>query len=166
MHQSIRRNLTLVLPALLAGSLTLAVPAMADDAPKPAKKDTALALKPPQATLTTSVEPAEAKPGETVSFKVTAKLDAGFHVYKYSKENVDGPVPTSFDFFDRAGLETDGDWKASAEPEKHKDPNFPDLATVEYSRRRSDLDHQAQGSGIRGGGKENAPLPGALHDLR
>lgn len=105
---------------------------MADDAPKPAKKDTALALKPPQATLTTSVEPAEAKPGETVSFKVTAKLDAGFHVYKYSKENVDGPVPTSFDFFDRAGLETDGDWKASAEPEKHKDPNFPDLATVEY----------------------------------
>ena len=36
--------------------------------------------------LTTSVEPAEAKPGETVTFKVTAKLDPGYHIYKYSKE--------------------------------------------------------------------------------
>ena len=136
MHQSIHRNVTLVLPAILAGmlagSLAMTAPAMADDAPKPAKKDNAEALKPTQATLTTSVEPAEAKPGDTVSFKVTAKLDPGFHIYKYSKENGDGPVPTSFDFFDHAGLETEGDWKASRDPEKHKDANFPDLAAVEY----------------------------------
>ena len=106
--------------------------ALADDEAKPAKKDTAAALKPSQATLTATVEPAEAKPGDTVTFKVTAKLDSGFHIYKYSKEQGEGPVPTSFDFFDRAGLETEGEWTASRDPEKHKDPNFPDLASVEY----------------------------------
>jgi thiol:disulfide interchange protein DsbD len=136
MHQLNRRNFALVLQSILAGmlvgSLTLPVPAIADDTPQPAKKDNAAGLKPSQATLTASVEPAEAKPGDTVSFKVTAKLDSGFHIYKYSKENGDGPVPTSFDFFDRAGLETDGEWKASRDPEKHKDANFPDLAAVEY----------------------------------
>jgi Thiol:disulfide interchange protein DsbD, N-terminal len=136
MQRSNGRNLTLVLPVIVAGllasSLTFAASAIADDAPKPAKKDTAAGLKPTQATLTASVEPAEAKPGDTVSFKVTAKLDAGFHIYKYSTENGDGPVPTSFDFFDRSGLETEGEWKASREPEKHKDTNFPDLAAVEY----------------------------------
>jgi Disulphide bond corrector protein DsbC len=136
MYRSNRRNLTMMLPSILAvmlaGSLTSLVSAIADDTPKPAKKDNAAGLKPTQATLTASVEPAEAKPGDTVSFKVTAKLDSGFHIYKYSKENGDGPVPTSFDFFDRAGLESEGEWKASREPEKHKDANFPDLAAVEY----------------------------------
>src|SRR5262249_32725439 len=63
---------------------------------------------------------------------VTAKLDPGFHIYKYSKVSGDGPVPTSFDFFDRAGLETEGEWKASREPEKKKDANFPDLDSVEF----------------------------------
>lgn len=136
MHRSNRRNLTLVLlpilAGMLAGSILLPIPAIAEDTPRPAKKDNVAGLKPTQATLTASVEPAEAKPGDTVNYKVTAKLDAGFHIYKYSKENLDGPVPTSFDFFDRAGLETEGEWKASREPEKHKDANFPDLAAVEY----------------------------------
>ena len=105
---------------------------MAYDDAKPAKKDSPAALKPKQATLTASVEPAEAKPGEEVTFKVTAKLDSGFHIYKYSKEHKGGPVPTSFDFFDSAGLEVEGDWTASPEPEKHKDPNFPEVDSVEY----------------------------------
>ena len=82
--------------------------------------------------LTTSVEPVEAKPGETVTFKVTAKLDPGFHIYKYSKTNGPGPVSTSFDFFDTAGLKVEGDWVASREPEKHKDPNFAEVDVVEY----------------------------------
>jgi hypothetical protein len=136
MQRSNSRNLMLVLPVMVAGmvagSLTLPASATADDAPKPANKDTGAGQKPAQATLTATVEPAEAKPGDTVSFKVTAKLDAGFHIYKYSTEKGDGPVPTSFDLFDRAGLETEGDWKASRDPEKHKDVNFPDLAAVEY----------------------------------
>ncbi len=136
MRRQSPRNLTVVLPAivagLLAGFLMVQAKALADDAAKPAKKDTAAALKPATATLTAATEPAEAKPGDTVTFKVTAKLDAGFHIYKYSKEQGSGPVPTSFDFFDPAGLEIDGDWTASRDPEKHKDPNFPDVASVEY----------------------------------
>jgi Disulphide bond corrector protein DsbC len=130
------RNVTLVLPAIVAGLmvgfLMLEAPAMADDDAKPAKKDTAATLKPAQATLTATVEPAQAKPGDVVTFKVTAKLDAEFHIYKYSKEQGEGPVPTSFDFFEPAGLKVEGDWTASREPEKHKDASFPDLDSVEY----------------------------------
>ena len=131
MHRSNRRNLTLVRSVIVAGMLASSVTfdrphAIADDAAKPAKKDTAAGLKPTQATLTASVEPAEAKPGDTVSFKVTAKLDAGFHIYKYSTENGDeAEVPTSFDFFDRAGLETEGEWKASAIPRNTRTLIFP-----------------------------------------
>ena len=71
--------------------------------------------------------------GDTVTFKVTAKLDPGFHIYKYSKvQGAGGPINTSFDFFDPAGLKVEGDWIASTEPEKHKDPNFADIDSVEY----------------------------------
>jgi thiol:disulfide interchange protein len=136
MRRPVSRNLTLVLPlivsAILAGLSASPRPVLADDAAKPAKKDNPKALKPPQASLTASVEPAEAKPGDTVTFKVTAKLDSGFHIYKYSKEQGSGPIPTSFDFFGHPGLEVEGEWTASREPEKHKDPNFPELETVEY----------------------------------
>ncbi len=104
----------------------------AADGPKPIKKDTPLALKSKNVVFTASVEPAEAKPGETVTFKVTAKLDPGFHVYKYSKTQGPGPINTSFDFFDPAGLKIEGDWTPSREPEKHKDPNFAQVDSVDY----------------------------------
>ena len=58
--------------------------------PKPSKPDSRALSKPKNAVLTTSVEPAEAKPGETVTFKVTAKLDPGAHIYKYSKDKAQG----------------------------------------------------------------------------
>ncbi len=68
-----------------------------------------------------------------MTFKVTAKLDSGFHVYKYSKtKEGPGPENTRFDFFDTAGLKIDGDWVPSQPPEKHKDPNFAELDVVEY----------------------------------
>jgi len=130
------RNLTLVLPvivsALVAGLSILPISAPADEPPKPAKKDDPKTFKPTTATFTTAVEPAEAKPGDVVTFKVTVKLEEGYHIYKYSKKQGDGPILTSFDFFDPAGLEIEGDWTASSDPEKHKDPNFPELAAVEY----------------------------------
>jgi thiol:disulfide interchange protein len=102
--------------------------------PQPAKPDSRLQFKPKDAALTTSVDPAEARPGETVTFKVTAKLDPGSHIYKYSKstEHGSGPINTTFDFFDTAGLKVEGDWTPSKEPEKHKDPNFADVDSVEY----------------------------------
>ena len=49
----------------------------AADPPQPAEKDSRPFFKPKNAVLTTSVSPAQAKPGETVTFKVTAKLDPG-----------------------------------------------------------------------------------------
>jgi thiol:disulfide interchange protein len=105
----------------------------ADDAPKkPAKKDFPLALKSPNVQVTAVVEPTEAKPGETVTFKVTAKLDPGFHIYKYAKEQDPGPINTSFDFFDTAGLKPEGDWAPARAPIKHHDPNFANLDAVEY----------------------------------
>jgi thiol:disulfide interchange protein DsbD len=122
----------LVASGLVVGLLSHPGALSAADAPKPAKKDTSARLKSKNAVLTTSVEPAEARPGDHVTFTVTAKLEPGYHIYKYSKEQGSGPVNTSFDFFDRAGLNVDGDWVASREPEKHKDPNFADLDLVEY----------------------------------
>jgi thiol:disulfide interchange protein len=124
----------ILLAALALGALATADSSRADDPPKPAKKDTLAFLKPKNAALTTSVEPARAKPGDTVTFKVTAKLSGGAHVYSYtsSKERAAGPVKTTFDFFDPAGLKVEGDWTPSREPIKHKDSNFPEVDFVEY----------------------------------
>src|SRR5262249_3644463 len=43
-----------------------------------------------------------------------------------------GPIPTTFDLFDTAGLKTEGDWVASRDPIKHNEPVFPDIPFVEY----------------------------------
>src|SRR5690349_18337149 len=88
-HRPQTVNLSAIAASLLAASaifvglLSSPNAVTAADPPKPAKKDTPRALKPKTAVLTTSVEPAEAKPGERVTFKVTAKLEPGFHIYKY-----------------------------------------------------------------------------------
>ena len=104
----------------------------ADDA-KPAKKDSRAASKPKEAKLTTSVSPGEAKPGDTVTYKVTAKLDSTWHIYKYAKEQPDdGPKLTQFDFFDTDGLKLEGDWKPSDDPIKKKEPAFPEIPFLEY----------------------------------
>ncbi len=124
------RKVASTLIALVAG-LGLVGQALADP-PKPAKKDDRLAIQPKNAVLTTAVDPGKARPGETVTFKVTAKLDPGSHIYKYSRESGPGPVSTSFDFFDPGGLKIEGDWTASKEPEREKDANFADLDFVEY----------------------------------
>jgi thiol:disulfide interchange protein DsbD len=121
--------------AAAAGFLGVSSTSEAADPPKPAKRDAPAALRSKNAVLTTSIDPAEARPGDTVTFNVTAKLDPGFHIYKYSKVQGPGPVNTTFDFFDKAGLEVEGDWVASQEPEKHKDPNFADVDLVEYHER-------------------------------
>ena len=98
----------------------------------PARKDSVAAMRPAQAVLNSSIEPATAKAGDVVSFKVTAKLDPGYHIYQYSKVDGPGPVATSFDFFDRQGLDLEGDWTASRPPVRHKDPNFEEVPFVEY----------------------------------
>ena len=79
-----------------------------------------------------TVEPAEARPGETVSLKVTAKLSPGWHIYTQAKtQEGDGPRKTIFDLFDTGGLEVAGDWKASRKPESKAEPAF-DNQVFEY----------------------------------
>jgi thiol:disulfide interchange protein DsbD len=83
---------------------------------KPAEKDSNKRLRPKQVTLTPSVRPAEAKPGDTVTLQVDVKLEPGWHIYKVEKvvgEPGDGPRSTTFDLFDLAGLKPAGEWTAS-----------------------------------------------------
>jgi thiol:disulfide interchange protein len=131
------RNLTSVVSCVSASLLlvllaSLTGAAIADDAAKPARKDSPEGIKSKHAVLTPSIEPKEAKPGDSVTFNVTATVDPGFHIYSYSEVRRPGPVSTSFDLFDKGGLELVGGWSASRDPEKHKDPNFPEVDVVEY----------------------------------
>ena len=104
----------------------------ADEPPKPAQKDSSTRAKPKDVVLTTSIEPAQAKPGDTVTFKVTAKLNPGWHIYTQAKtQEGDGPRKTVFDLFDTAGLEATGTWKADKKPESKAEPAF-DNQVFEY----------------------------------
>ena len=61
-----------------------------------------------------------------MTYKVTAKLEPGLHIYAVAKpdENREGPIPTTFDFFDTAGLKIAGSWKPDREPEARPEPAF------------------------------------------
>ncbi|MDR3618566.1 MAG: protein-disulfide reductase DsbD family protein [Paludisphaera borealis] len=114
-------------------------PADADfDAPNaaatPAKKDSNPRVRPKGLSLTPTVEPANAKPGQTVKYKVTAKLEPGLHIYQVGKEGEQGggPVPTSFDFFDTGTLRPSKAWKSSKPPVAKPEPAFGDNLIVEY----------------------------------
>ncbi len=104
----------------------------AQDTKQPAKKDSRAAARPKEATFTTTVTPAEAKPGDTVTYKVTAKVEAPWHIYRYSKIQPNGPKYTEFDFFDPAGLKLEGDWSPSSPPIKKNEPAFPNIPFLEY----------------------------------
>lgn len=102
------------------------------DSPQPAQKDSNPRAKPKDATLTTAIEPAQAKPGDTVQFQVRAKLSPGWHIFTQAeKQRDDGPRHTIFDLFDTGGLEVDGDWSASKTPESKPEPAF-DNQVFEY----------------------------------
>jgi thiol:disulfide interchange protein DsbD len=120
--------------AALAGILVLAAGSLAARAaqvqgtsnpPKPARKDSPTRARPKDAVFSTSIEPAEAKPGDTVHFKVKVKLSPGYHIYTQAEtQEGDGPRRTVFDLFDKGGLKVSGGWKASKKPESHAEPAF------------------------------------------
>ncbi|MGD0044885.1 MAG: protein-disulfide reductase DsbD domain-containing protein, partial [Isosphaeraceae bacterium] len=132
-HRNLSRaGLSVVL--LLIGSVLDRAPSAygADEPPKPAQKDSPTRAKPKDVVLTTSIRPAEARPGDTVTLKVTAKLNPGWHIYTQAKNQMgEGPRKTVFDLFDTAGLEVAGDWKADRKPESRAEPAF-DNQTFEY----------------------------------
>ncbi len=133
-HSPIRRWLApLTWAALLTSIASFSTGhAVAADA-RPAKKDSRAAARPKEATFTTSVTPAEARPGDTVTYKVTARIEAPWHIYKYAKtQQENGPKYTEFDFFDPAGLKVVGDWTPSLTPIRKKEPAFPDLPYLEF----------------------------------
>ncbi len=104
----------LVAAALFGLAFTAIPPTTFAAVAKPVKKDSSSRIRPKEVTLTPSVEPAEARAGETVTYRVSAKLAPGWHIYKYAKTQPDqGPRSTTFDFFDTAGLKVAGDWTAS-----------------------------------------------------
>ncbi len=127
-------GLALVAAALLGmihASAPAADPALA--APQPAKKDSSPRIRPREVVLTPAVSRAEAKAGATVIYQVKVKLEPGWHIYAYSKEQAgDGPRNTTFDFFDTAGLKTAGDWTASKPAIRKKEPAFPTLPFLEF----------------------------------
>src|SRR5689334_2649191 len=101
------------LSALVMFAVPLPAAIGADEPAKPAQKDSSVRAKPKDVVLSTSVKPAEAKPGDTVTFQVTAKLKPGWHIYTQAKtQEGDGPRNTLFDLFDTGGLEVVSDWKA------------------------------------------------------
>jgi protein tyrosine phosphatase (PTP) superfamily phosphohydrolase (DUF442 family) len=62
---------------------------------KPARKDTPARIQPKETTLSATIKPTEARPGETVVYSVTAKIDPGWHIYKYAKtDDMQGPSET------------------------------------------------------------------------
>jgi thiol:disulfide interchange protein DsbD len=97
-----------------------------DLAPAPTKKDSSARIRPKGVTVIPSVEPSEARPGETVTYKVKASLEPGLHIYAVAREGEkrEGPIPTTFDFFDPAGLKLGAAWKSDHAPEARPEPAF------------------------------------------
>jgi thiol:disulfide interchange protein DsbD len=112
--------------------LAAGMPVLAADG-KPAKKDSPARLQPKQVTWTTSVTPVEAKPGQTVTFQATAKLEPSWHIYAQAETQPEsGPRSTQFDLFDTGGFKVAGKWEPSKKPTTKKDPAFPELESVSY----------------------------------
>jgi thiol:disulfide interchange protein len=106
--------------------------AFADD-PAPKKKDSPKALQPRELTWTTSVSPKNAKPGDTVTYSVTVKIKAPWHIYAYEKTPPEkGPKSTDFDFFDMADLEPVGEWTPSDPPIQKAEPAFDNMVLKFY----------------------------------
>lgn len=117
---------------LIAAWLPAASPVIGQEA-APAKKDSSVRLQPKSLTWKTKVEPATAKPGDTVKLTLTAELQPGWHLYKLTKTQPEsGPRQTELDFFEKAGLETAGEWRSSKALKKSKEAAFPELEFVEY----------------------------------
>jgi thiol:disulfide interchange protein DsbD len=117
--------------AMVAGSSAQeAAPA---PAATPKRKDSNVRVRPKEAKFETAVVPAEAKAGDTVEYRVTATVEAPWHIYAYAPtQPAEGPQVTQFDLFDPAGLTPQGAWTSTEPPHQQPEPAFPDLPFVSY----------------------------------
>ncbi len=123
---------SVLIAAAIIGLVILPRPALSADA-KPARKDSPAQFKPKEVTLTPSVKPVEARAGETVTYQVSAKIDPGWHIYSYAREQQgNGPRNTKFDFFDTGGLKPAGEWTPSKPPIRTKEPAFDNMIVESY----------------------------------
>jgi thiol:disulfide interchange protein len=114
---------SLFLTALAAACAGLGTAQAADAQPK--HKDSRPFLVPKEAEFTADVSPKEARPGETVTYSVTARVQEPWHIYAYSQtQPKEGPRNTQFDFFQLDGLTFVGDWTASRPPTVKPEPAF------------------------------------------
>ena len=106
----------------------------------PKKKDTPERIRPKGVEFAATIEPAEVRPGGVATYKVSAKLDPGLHIYNLARpgDAGDGPVPTAFDLFDPAGLSPADSWKPSREPTVKPEPAFGDNVVVEFFEDRAE----------------------------
>jgi thiol:disulfide interchange protein DsbD len=114
---------SIILATLAVAATGLGIARAADGQPQ--KKDTRPFLIPKEVELTAEVTPKQARPGEVVTYKVTAKVREPWHIYAYTEtQPEEGPRSTQFDFFQLAGMTFVGDWTASRPPEVKPEPNF------------------------------------------
>jgi thiol:disulfide interchange protein DsbD len=124
-----RLLLALVLSAVCAGS------ALAQG--EAAKKWRESRIKVPEVSYETTIEPADAKPGDTVEYKVTVKVAAPWHIYAWAEKQPDeGPRSTQFNLFDTGGLTADKGWKPDHNAETTKEPAFPNLDSVAFHQKK------------------------------
>jgi len=110
--------------ALAAGLFALPTPAAQDGPAKGVKK------------VEVSVEPAEAKPGQTVTVKIAVELDDGFHTYptKQADKNAESYV-SKIAFEDAGGLIFVGDVTDPPNPETKAEPDAGIKELRQYSGR-------------------------------
>lgn len=114
-------------------ALAMAPGGWAQEGAMPKQKDGNARFQPKEATFTTAIIPAEAKPGEEVKLEVRAKLKPKWHIYKFAKKQDDsGPRSTEFDLYRTDGLEIAGEWAPAKPPKREKEPAFPDIEFVEF----------------------------------
>ncbi|WP_152051337.1 thioredoxin family protein [Tautonia marina] len=118
--------------ALLMVSVSATASASADD-PKPTRNDSPAPLQPREVAFTAAVEPPQVRPGETVTYAITAKLDDSWHLYAHAEEIPEGVavLPTRFELFSLGGLEPDDRGWTPSQPPKASDPNS-DLLSFSY----------------------------------
>ncbi len=105
-----------LLVALMAGSTAFSAP---QNDPTPNLEDTPSFLQPKEARFTVEVTPEVAKPGDTVTYSITAEVDHPWHIYAHAEVIPDdlAAVPTQFDFFRTGGLELgESGWTPSRSP--------------------------------------------------
>ncbi|MEW4569046.1 cytochrome c biogenesis protein CcdA [Tautonia sp. JC769] len=118
---------------LLLALLMVPVATASADDPKPTRNDSPAPLQPKEVAFTASVEPQQARPGETVTYAITARLDDSWHLYAHAEEIPDGVavIPTRFELFALGGLEPDEKGWTPSQPPKASDPNS-DLLSFAY----------------------------------